>query len=231
MLPFAKLPTDWLARPRWLRLRTLLQGDRFWAAAGVYWAAYAESVRTEKGATVTEYGAGDDVATALYDAGLLDQGYAIPADVLRAVLPSPARVARGRATADRATIVRTIEDGDLDRTETENARANDAVPGLAPHALEPLRWLSANVAYVEPLAGLGKLLGERTAALGSAEVLRRLAIIHTEAGLDPGDAAGYIFGITDRFRPTAGGPADRDAADRERLLAGVRERTPKGPER
>ncbi len=230
MLPFAKLPTDWLARPKWLRLRALLPDDRFWTAAGVYWAVYAESIRDEaSGASIIDYGfpADSDVATALVDADLIQANdCTVPSAMVAAALPR----ARGRADRGPRDDVRPSYE-DSDSTETETVRARDLAPGWHAAALPAFQWLNANVAYVDPMDGLGRLLGERTAALGADEVIRRLDIIQHEAGLDPGDTAGYIFGVTDRFRPAAGGAKTRDVADHDRLLASVRQRAEEGPER
>lgn len=226
-LTFTPLSTTWLAEPSWTRLRAMLPDDRFWTAAGVYHATLAQSIRDE-GPTVDAHAYIDDggVVEALIRCGLLTNLATIPDAELHARIPR-ARPG-GRASHDRATTyVRSFDDSTNTETDTDTSRPrveDDPVPGLAPAAEPALRWLAANVAYVDPLAGLGRLLGERVAALGSEEVVRRLEVMHREAGLDRGDAAGYVFGISDRFRPpSARTMAQAEQDETERYLERVRQ--------
>lgn len=210
-LTFAQLDVDIFADPKVRRLMFATSDPiRFYACMGAYVEVLTLSWANEEPAAVSDTAVPTELHQPLIDAGMLDQDGRLPREAfMRRLQPVIERRDGSRrrmaAKRERDGALR-VGDGALRVT---NASRPLPLPSRLPSGegesegedpLPALQWLAANVTYVDRFDGLGRMVAERVTALGNDEVVRRLEVIHSSGDVDPGDAFGYITGITDRFR-------------------------------
>lgn len=210
---YAQVNLNLFGDPKVLRLARLVDEVRFYAALG----AYLETVlRSWQEGERVPAEAPDQLVQSLKDVRLLTDDGLVGEKAWRTwfVVEQRRERDRERKRAQRAAVLddpdnpgqpgTTRDEVGLPLSHSHLGDTSDATGG-APggDGLAVYRWLAKEVGYVDPLGGLGLQLAQKVQTLGQDEVLRRLAHMHASGSLDPGDTAGYIFGITDRFRRRA----------------------------
>lgn len=216
-LEYAQVSTRLFADRKVRRLAQLIEQRDVYTAIGVYVEALLESYAAEE---PCEAEGPDDIVAVLTTVGLLDEDQRIPHRAFAKRLESVNRKRSQGAERQRRYRERHsgVTHGDaspssvtlrsLDSVTSGESEGDGPMP--AGPSMPVYQWLSANVRYVDPLGGMGPMVEERVKGLGADEVIRRLEVLHHRGKLDPGDAFGYITGITDGFRKRSKPPTDDD---------------------